>query len=219
MKKMILPISIIVMSIILGITLGLVLNSIFGNNGENARLALVPIAKVDLASGETIEESNLDFIVVPEEDLNENVITDYLEIIGMLVADNTTIPAGSYFYAEKMSDTTILDPGEVLASYYYLYPFETEDFYIYSIGDYITLNLSGELSGEFIDNVRVFSMDTNYLYLEVTEEMFRYLNIIEQLGTITITPSHMDYVEESSGAPVFVNESFNAYLDSRSLSL
>lgn len=99
----------------------------------------------------------------------------------------------------------------------YLYPIRVSDTSFYNSGDYINIELVGELNGNFIMGIKVMEVDENYIYIEVLSDTIRYLNIIARTDGLTLVPKLAENV--SDAGPMYANEYFNTYLDSKGLNL
>lgn len=223
MKKHALNIGIIILSIILGGVVGLAIYKLVAPPVAHeplTNLVEIPVAKKDILEYSQIKLDDIEYISIPDTDIPESIIRNKDELIDMYVTEDSFIPQGSLFYSNKIVETIpITEPAiEPLAPGTYLYPLQTVEANVFTSEDYITLELSGELEGPFISGIDVIAVDDNYLYLEVLKDNFRYLNIIFHLN-ITITPVISDPTLVDYRGPIYLNEYFNAYLNSRSYDL
>lgn len=222
MKNKILLIAIILGSIFLGVSIGF---GIYKYKNPEIRevepltnLVDIPVASANIMENQEIREEDISYVSIPEDQIPDGVLKNIDDIIGKYVNKDNFIATNSLFYENKLIDEAI-EENEVLASGTNLYPLRVSDTSFYNSGDYINLELVGNLNGTFIMGIKVIEVDNNYIYIEVLDDIIRYLNIIARIDGLTLVPKLAEEGDVNEAGPVYANEYFNDYLNSRGISL
>ena len=220
MKNKILLIVIILGSIFLGVSIGF---GVYKYKNPEIRevepltnLVDIPVASVNIMENQKIREEDIKYVSIPDDQIPDGVLKNIDDIIGKYVNKDNFIATNSLFYEKQLIDETI-EENEELASGTNLYPLRVSDTSFYNSGDYINIELVGELNGNFIMGIKVIEVGDNYLYIEVLSDTIRYLSIIARPDGLTLVPKLAENV--SDAGPMYANEYFNTYLDSKGLNL
>ena len=220
MKDKILLGAIGLLSISLGISLGF---GVYKYKNPEIRevepltnLVEIPVASTNIGEGEKISEEDISYVSIPDDQIPDGVLKNVDEIIDKYVNEDNYIATNSLFYEYQVS-AEVSEKEEQLSSGMYLYPIRVSDTSFYNRGDYINLELVGELNGTFMEGIKVIEVSDNYLYIEVLSDTIRYLSIIARTDGLTLVPKLAENVSDAE--PMYANEYFNAYLDSKGLNL
>lgn len=179
-------------------------------------LVEIPVASTNIGEEEKISEEDISYVSIPDDEIPDGVLKNVDEIIDKYVNKDNYIATNSLFYEYQVS-AEVSEKVEHLSSGMYLYPIRVSDTSFYNSGDYINLELVGELNGTFMEGIKVIEVGDNYLYIEVLSDTIRYLSIIARTDGLTLVPKLAENV--SDAGPMYANEYFNTYLDSKGLNL
>lgn len=206
MKNVVLNVAIIIGAIALGGLGGFIAyNYLNASKEDEVVLVDLPVAATNLESNTPITQSDITYIKVPEDAVLVNAIVDVNEIIDtLMVASNTIIAEGSIFTTNntELISTTVVDKETIyLSSGMYLYPLAILDTSSYSVGNYIDISVTGtigdlEVDSSFLEGVEIVAVTEDYLYLELTEEMYQDLKALASIDTVelNVTISDVLYV-------------------------
>lgn len=179
-------------------------------------LVEIPVASTNIGEEEKISEEDISYVSIPDDEISDGVLKNVDEIIDKYVNKDNYIATNSLFYEYQVS-AEVSEKVEQLSGGMYLYPIRVSDTSFYNSGDYINLELVGELNGTFMEGIKVIEVGDNYLYIEVLSDTIRYLSIIARTDGLTLVPKLAENV--SDAGPMYANEYFNTYLDSKGLNL
>lgn len=179
-------------------------------------LVEIPVASTNIGEEEKISEEDISYVSIPDDEIPDGVLKNVDEIIDKYVNKDNYIATNSLFYEYQVS-AEVSEKVEQLSGGMYLYPIRVSDTSFYNSGDYINLELVGELNGTFMEGIKVIEVGDNYIYIEVLSDTIRYLSIIARTDGLTLVPKLAENV--SDAGPMYANEYFNTYLDSKGLNL
>lgn len=202
----------------------------------------VPVATRTIAATDEITSDDIEMVEIGSSFLSDaDVITSVNDLVGKYVNTGTSIPEGGMFYTSQVVEKEEL-PNSIfdeIPDGYTIYQLRVnmESTYANSIfpGDRIDLWIDTRQDdllyfGEFIRGIEVLAVrDSNgenvfdvtsgrrpaWLLFAVPTDMYRYLKVVEFVGTMNITPvpRNKSYNTES-GATEITNEELLAMIQS-----
>lgn len=172
----------------------------------------VPVASRNLLATDIITAEDIEYVEVNRSFLNNanDVITSSSQLIGYYVNNGTSVSQGAMFYRDQVTTREVISETDfdALPDGYTIYPLsvDMEATYANSIypGDKIDLwiygtdpNTNRRIYDEFINSIDVLEVKDGdgknvfddaenrspaILYFAVTDEMFTYLNVLDERG-------------------------------------
>jgi len=205
----------------------------------------VPYALVTIGPGKVITSDMIDYVDIQESAIRGNVVANKNNIIGKYTNINVTIPAGSLFYKEAITEEKYLPDAflKAMPEGMVAYNFRVDTFSTYGNsvreGTFVdlyfkTVDNGKILIGKLIENVKVLAVkdgsgkhvfedieenrSPSQIIFAVEPEMHELLRTAEYLANsaLIIVPTGIDYNEmESSVTTEISNEEIKAYIEER----
>ena len=173
---------------------------------KDLNLVEVPVATTKINETTKISEQMISTVKVTQEVLDTGIITSKEDIVNKYVANDCTIPSGSFFYKELLTTeeelkgkvarelnegefafTFALDPVEASTGVYKL----NQNINLYGAIKYKDKDDINKIAyGQLVGSARIIAMSvdsnglTQSLTIAVTEDDLTYINIVKQVGEV-----------------------------------